>query len=152
MISMSDHNECQDQLTSREFATQDRLIQVLTLEYEALRAEILVRISGRYQFLGIMTASAALLSSGLGHGTLGSYSWILLVLALAVFSTGLLYFWRIGRHLIFLSSWMARLEQRINSVVSGHYDFTAPLSWESSRPERIDRWTRLSIGPLAPRI
>jgi len=45
----------------------DRVLQVLTMEYEALNARMVARISARFQFLGFLTAGAAILAAGTGH-------------------------------------------------------------------------------------
>jgi hypothetical protein len=110
-----------------------------------------MRTSSRYQFLGLMTTSAALLASGVGHSVIGSGQWILLSLAAVVFIVGLAYWWRLGRHLVIISIWLTQLEGRINLVVSGEQNISAPLSWESQH-QRRDRWSRISLGPMAPHI
>jgi hypothetical protein len=47
------------------------------MEYETLRAEILIRATARYQFVGFITAATALIGAGIGLSTYGLKTWIL---------------------------------------------------------------------------
>ena len=98
------------------------MIQLLSLEYETLRSEILTRTSGRYQFLGLMTTAAALLASGIGSTISASQKLSLGCLALAIFTVGLAYFWRLGGHIVLISARIAEIENRINELLV----FTVP--------------------------
>jgi hypothetical protein len=113
----------------------DRKVQVLALEYQTLRQEVLVRIAGRFQFLGLMTTAAAILASGFfGHSIFGSQAWISLVLAAGVFGFGLLCYLLLGHHIIRTSTRLAQIEARINALVPAESDVSPPLlSWESER-------------------
>jgi hypothetical protein len=53
-------------------ADRDRYIQVLALEYQAMRSELTMRLSARYQFVGFITGAAALI--GAGHSRAGRRS------------------------------------------------------------------------------
>ncbi len=62
-------NDNRDAGPARRRATEDnQVIQVLSLEYQTLRAELFTRMSGRFQFLGFMTTAAALVIAGIGGG------------------------------------------------------------------------------------
>jgi hypothetical protein len=50
-------------------AERDRSLQVLMLEYGTLRTEILMRLSARYQFIGFITAAAALIGVAIGYSS-----------------------------------------------------------------------------------
>jgi fatty acid desaturase len=90
----------------------ERIIQVLSLEYQALRDEMMVRTSGRFQFLGLMTTAAALLVAGLGNLASGPGIWVSGALAMAVFVLGLVFFFALGHHIVRLSARIAQIEQR----------------------------------------
>ena len=133
-------------------AGRDSTIQILSLEYQTLRDELIVRIGGRFQFLGLTTTAAAILATGLfgspvlpnGHRTVG-------ILATAVFLFGLLNFLVLGRHIIRLSARIAKIESRINSLASAGEGEATLLSWESEHQKRgfLDR---ISLGLLARRV
>src|SRR6266704_22076 len=111
---------------------RERIIQLLSLEYQTLRDDLLVRTSGRFQFLGLMTTAAALLATGIfGHSVFGSQNWIAATLALGVFAFGLVCFLILGRHMVILSTRLAEIERRINALVPAEPGFSAVLSWES---------------------
>jgi len=118
------------------------MVQILSLEYEALRSEILTRTSGRYQFLGLMTTAAALLVSGIGNSISPDERWIQRFLALAIFTIGLLYFFRLGRGIVKLSARIAIIEGKINELA---YSQSKLLSWESEMQKR-GFWKRVSLG------
>jgi len=76
-----------------DHSDRDRIIHVLSLEYKTLREELLVRVSGRFQFLGLMTTAAALIATGFfSRSVFGNSDWIAGILAAAVFSFGLMNF------------------------------------------------------------
>jgi len=62
--------------SQRQDAESDRVLQVLALEYTTLRAEILMRINARYQFVGFITTAAALTGVGIGYSS-GFKVWLL---------------------------------------------------------------------------
>jgi hypothetical protein len=92
------------------------MIQILSLEYGALRSEILTLTSGRYQFFGLMTTAAALLASGISHSVSLAERWTLGFLALAIFLVGLVYYLRLGRNIARISARIASIENRINEL------------------------------------
>lgn len=126
------------------------MIRVLSLEYETLREEILVRTSGRYQFLALMTTAAALLASGFGRSIFSDQAWISSFLALLVFAAGLTYYWRLGHHIVMVSRHIANLEARINALVHVRPGTAEPLSWETRHQHR-GRWQRISLGLVVGR-
>jgi hypothetical protein len=133
-------------------ADRNGAIQILSLEYQTLRDELIARIAGRFQFLGLTTTAAAILVTGLfGNPILRSDEWIAAILAMTVFVFGLANFLVLGRHVILLSAKIAKLEYRINSLASFGDDEAALLSWESAHQERgfLDR---ISMGLLARRV
>jgi hypothetical protein len=132
------HDESHDKVDSKQLnaADRDRVVQVLSLEYQTLRADILVRAQGRYQFLGLMTTAAALLISGaFGGSAFGGKTWIPITLAVGVFTFGLAPYLLLGRHSVRLRARVAEIEKRINALTPEHGS-TALLSWESDRQQR----------------
>jgi uncharacterized membrane protein YhiD involved in acid resistance len=123
----------------------ERLIQVLSLEYQTLRDEILTRTSGRFQFLGLMTTAAALLASGIGVSHVGLGVWASAALAIAAFSLGLGYFGGLGIHIIRISARLAQLEARINNLLAVQDDGQRALSWESEKQKRT-LIARIALG------
>jgi hypothetical protein len=121
---------------------RDHVLQVLTLEYETLRAEILMRTSARYQFLGFITAAAAILATGVVGSSSGVTEWLLATLAGVVFIFGLLSFWQLGSDVAHLSARVAKIETRINRLMPSEPGTPALLSWESDHQHRplFDRW------------
>jgi len=117
-------------------------VQILSLEYEALRADILMRASARYQFLGFTTAAAAILATAAGSRSLGAGVWILVVLAAGIFMFGFASFWYLGSYVAVLSERVAEIESRINELVPVDPSHRQLLSWESDnqRRTRVDRW------------
>lgn len=128
------------------------MIQILSLEYQTLRDDILLRSSGRFQFLGLMTTAAALLTSGIfGHSIFGEQTWISVGLALAVFAFGLVSFMFLGRQMFFLSARAADIEQRINALVPAEAGAPALLSWEIDKQHRT-RLQRLFLDLFLARV
>lgn len=115
---MTDGHSAKSESRRPEGADLDRIIQILSQEYQTLRQEILVRASGRFQFLGLMTTAAALLASGvLGHSIFSGQTLISAILAAVVFAFGLAYFLHLGRQMVDVSARVAQLEERINALV-----------------------------------
>src|SRR5947207_2934972 len=83
-----------------DHSERDQVIQVLSLEYQTLRDEMIMRMSSRFQFLGFMTAAAALLATVVGRPASSLQSWIIVSLAAGVFIFGLICFWLLGRHVV----------------------------------------------------
>ena len=131
-------------------AAHDRIVKVLSLEYQTLREEILLRTSGRFQFLGLMTTAAAILSTVLfGNSIFGRQSWIAATLAAIVFGFGLLCFAYLGRTRVHVSIRIAAIEKRINALVPSESGHSAVLTWESEHQHR-NVFQRLKLG-LLPR-
>jgi hypothetical protein len=110
-------------------ADTDRLIQVLSLEYNSLSAQIMSRMSARYQFLGFLTAGAAILAAASSRPAFSGGTWLLGSLAIMVFAFGCFCFWYLGRMVVRQSAHLAAIEQRINELVPAEPSL---LTWESS--------------------
>src|SRR5882757_714740 len=95
---------------------RDRMLQVLALEYETLRAEVLMRLSARYQFVGFFTAAAAFIGVAIGYSS-GFKVWILIGLAAAVLAVGFLGYHRMVLNGRLISARIAKIEKRINKLV-----------------------------------
>jgi hypothetical protein len=126
---------------------RDLKVQVLSLEYETLRADMLMRTSSRYQFLGFVTAAAAILATGAGHLSLGPGVWFLAILAGGIFLLGLASFWYQGTYVARMSMKVAEIENRINDLVP--VEPGKLLGWESDhqRRSRFDQWV---LGHRSP--
>jgi len=126
----------------QEAMESDTRVQILSMEYDTLRAEILMLISSRYQFLGFATAAAAILATGAGHLSLGPGVWFLAILAGGIFFFGVGSFWYLGNRIALISMRVARIEDRINGLVPAGPGNPKLLSWESEhqRRGRISRW------------
>lgn len=120
------------------------MIQILSLEYQTLRSEIMTITTGRFQFLGLMTAAAAILASGLSGTISTSYRWLLVSLVIVIIIGGVAYFWILGGIVVKLSRRIAIIEGKINELAS-HPQL---LSWESEHQNR-SWWNRLTLGQLA---
>jgi hypothetical protein len=131
-------------------ANGDRAIQILTLEYQTLREEIMVRTSGRFQFLGLMTTAAALLGTGFfSSSAFKVHVWLSAGLAIAVLVFGLSGFWVLGRQVVAMSARIAQIEGQINALLPAEVRKTSALSWESDHQDRSS-FERVVMG-LAPR-
>jgi hypothetical protein len=125
-----------------------RVLQVLSLEYQTLREELLVRTSGRFQFLGLMTTAAALLTSGItGRSLFSGKTWIGAALAIGVFAFGVACFIYLGRQRLALSIKIATIEKRINSLLLVEPGFSPVLSWESEHPRTFGQRLKLALLP-----
>lgn len=114
----------------------DRIIQVLGMEYQYLTAQIIARLSARYQFLGFLTAAAAILAVASSHPFFSGGTYVLASLAGAVFLFGLICYWSLGRFIATLSVRVARIERRINELFpDGDGHSKVLLSWETERRE-----------------
>lgn len=121
---------------------REQVIQILALEYQALRSEILTLTSGRFQFFGLMTAAAALLASTVGRSITADEMWLLGSLAISVFIVGLGSFLLAGRLISAASERVASIEERINEV---SYSSAKLLSWESEHQQR-GLLQRITVG------
>src|SRR6266496_2486938 len=90
----------------------DRAIQLLSLEYNSIKGEMLTRTSGRFQFLGLMTTAAALVASGVGDSKLGISTWATAALAAGVFLFGLICFIFLGHQIVRMAERVADIEHR----------------------------------------
>jgi sulfite exporter TauE/SafE len=111
-------------------AERDRSLQVLMLEYGTLRAEILMRLSARYQFIGFITAAAALIGVAIGYSS-GLKVWLLTVVTITVVVAGLYGYFRMVLRGKLISARVAEIEDRINKLVPVEPGTPNLLSWES---------------------
>jgi hypothetical protein len=111
-------------------AERDRSLQVLMLEYGTLRAEILMRLSARYQFIGFITAAAALIGVAIGYSS-GLKVWLLTVVTITVLAAGLYGYFRMVLRGKLISARVAEIEDRINKLVPVEPGTPNLLSWES---------------------
>ena len=130
---------------------RDYILHLLSLEYQALKEEALVRTSGRFQFLGLMTTAAALLTTGVFSSSIfKSQTWISAVLAAAVFGFGIICFIYVGRQRAIAFTKLTELEGRINGLVQAEPGYSVVLganevdrrNWTSYRKLRL-----LILGP-----
>ena len=110
----------------------DKAIDVLGLEYQSLRSDLIMRSGARFQFLGFITASAAILATGLGDSHSSLETHVLVGLGIALFIFGLITFWLQGREQALISAEIARIEQKLNNLVQK----PGLLSWETTHQER----------------
>jgi hypothetical protein len=110
----------------------DKAIDVLGLEYQSLRSDLIMRSGARFQFLGFITASAAILATGLGDSHSSLETHVLVVLGIVLFIFGLVTFWLQGREQAVISAKIASIEQRLNNLVQK----PGLLSWETTHQER----------------
>ena len=130
--------------SSTSDTVRDRSIRVLALEYQALRAELTMRLSARYQFVGFITGAAALIGAGIGYSSFGLKTWILASLGVAVITVGLIGFYRMGFHVIHLAHRLSVVEERINALAE-ETGAAKLLTWASGRrPPAL--WETLSLG------
>lgn len=109
----------------------DRILQVLALEYQNLNAQIVARLSARYQFLGFLTAGAAILAAASGQPALSAATWVLALLAAGVLGSGIFLFWYMGRIIALQATRLAEIEGRINRLVPRETaDSPELLGWE----------------------
>lgn len=66
----------------------DKSVDVLGLEYQSLRADLVMRSGVRFQFLGFITASAAILATGLGGSHSKAETRVLVILGIVLFVLG----------------------------------------------------------------
>jgi hypothetical protein len=110
------------------------IIQILSLEYQILREETVLRTTGRFQFLGLMTTAAALLTTGIfGSSSFKNQTWIAASLALLVFLFGVVCFVYLGRQRGVALMQVAALEKRINALVQAEPGYSMILSLERNR-------------------
>jgi hypothetical protein len=113
-------------------------VQILALEYQTLRADLQTRSAARFQFLGFVTAAAAILATGLGHST-GPTTYVLEILGALLFIVGVISFWLQGKDQARISAHIVEIERRINQLVPSQPNL---LTWETRHQERsrFDRW------------
>ncbi len=92
----------------------------------------MARLTARYQFLGFLTAGAAILAVASSHPGFSAGTWLLGSLAIAVFVFGWFCFWYLGRMVVVQSAHLAAIEQRINELVPADPRL---LTWESSHQQ-----------------
>jgi hypothetical protein len=123
----------------------------MAMEYQYLTAQIIARLSARYQFLGFLTAGAAILAVASGHPFFSGGTYVLGALAGVVFLVGVAGYWGLGRFIATLSVHVARIEGRINGLFpdeSGHSEVL--LSWETER-RQLNSFAQLIQGFIPPK-
>jgi hypothetical protein len=126
-------------------SARDQAIHVLSLEYQTLRDEMIMRMSSRFQFLGFMTAAAAVLATIIDHSVSGLQMWVIVGLAVTIFLFGVTGFFILGRHLFYMSARVAEIEQNINEMLPPQPGVPSLLGWESERQGRT-LLERLNFG------
>jgi hypothetical protein len=116
----------------------DKRVDVLGLEYQSLRSDLVMRSGARFQFLGFITASAAILATGLGDSHSRLEIRVLVSLGAALFVLGLITFWLQGIEQATISAKIAHIEERLNDLVSE----PRLLSWETDHQQRsfFNKW------------
>lgn len=123
----------------------DKRVDVLGLEYQSLREDLVMRSGARFQFLGFVTASAAILATGLGDSRSRLETRVLVSLGIALFVLGLITFWLQGSEQAAISAKIADIEERLNGFVSE----PGLLSWETEHQKR-SRFNRWILGLRLP--
>jgi len=113
-------------------------VDVLGLEYQSLRSDLVMRSGARFQFLGFITASAAILATGLGDSRSILETRVLVSLGALLFIVGLITFWLQGSEQAAISAKIADIEGRLNQLVGD----PGLLSWETDHQQRssFNRW------------
>lgn len=133
---MDAKRQAKGQRSHADYSQNDRAVQILSLEYQALRDEMVMRLSSRYQFLGFTTTAAALLTAAGGTSPLGLNKWLISALAAGVFIFGLACFFILGRIVANLTVRIADIEQRINALGPVQPGEPALLSWVTEHEQR----------------
>jgi hypothetical protein len=120
----------------RPDAERDRSLQVLMLEYGTLRAEILMRLSARYQFIGFITAAAALIGVAIGYSS-GIKVWLLTAVSAIVLAVGFYGYFRMVMRGKIISARVAEIENRINELVPAEPGTPNLISWESEHQHEL---------------
>ncbi|HUB38584.1 MAG TPA: hypothetical protein VMA72_07020 [Streptosporangiaceae bacterium] len=123
-------NGSADARALRTDAERDRSLQVLMLEYGTLRAEILMRLSARYQFIGFVTGAAALIGVAIGYSS-GLKVWLLTAVSISVLALGFYGYCRMILRGRIISTRVAEIEDRINKLVPAEPGMPNLISWES---------------------
>jgi hypothetical protein len=120
------------------------ILQVLSLEYQTLRADMIARSSARFQFLGFVVAAAAIIAAAIGAAGDNGVHPAVWYVGIGVLAFSLASFWMLGRDQARLSAKVAELEARINDLVPGN----RLLLWESAHQKRsaFEQWV-LGIRP-----
>jgi hypothetical protein len=116
----------------------DKRVDVLGLEYQSLRSDLVMRSGARFQFLGFITASAAILATGLGDSRSRLETHVLVILAILLFILGLLSFWLQGSEQAAISAKVYHIEEKLNGLVNE----PGLLSWETDHQKRspFNKW------------
>ncbi len=128
----------------------DEHVQLLSMEYKSLRSDLQMRSSARFQFLGLITASAAVLATGLGGSHSPDTTKVLAVLGIALFLLGVGAFWRQGRDQAIISYKISSLERRINNLARTEPGERDLLSWETFNYENRSRFDEWFLGLRLP--
>lgn len=111
---------------------EGKRVDVLGLEYQSLRSDLVMRSGARFQFLGFITASAAILATGLGDSRSILETRVLVSLGAVLFIVGLITFWLQGSEQAAISAKIADIEGRLNHLVGD----PGLLSWETDHQQR----------------
>jgi hypothetical protein len=130
-----------------DLAERDQAIQLLSLEYQTLREEMIMRMSSRFQFLGFTTTASALLATAVSHSPLGVGTWPVAALAAGVFLFGLACFLLLGRTVVDLSIRVTGIERRINDLLPVQPGTPGWLGWHSE-PRHRSVIARMTYGEL----
>jgi len=116
----------------------DKRVDALGLEYQSLRSDLVMRSAARFQFLGFITASAAILATGLGDSHSRLETRVLVSLGAVLFILGLITFWLQGSEQAAISVRIAHIEERLNGLVSE----PGLLCWETDHQQRsfFNKW------------
>jgi hypothetical protein len=116
----------------------DRAIDVLRIEYDTLRAEIMGHQSNRFQFLVVSTTVAVAIVAA-AHFVKGdaTSTWLTASIGFVILAIGYLSFLHMGRAIVALSEGIAIIEARINSIMHHAYGTDADLlRWETARTQQ----------------
>lgn len=117
-------------------------VKVLSMEYQSLRSDLQMRSSARFQFLGLVTAAAAVLATGLGGSHSNRVTLVLEIAGAVLFGLGLISFWLQGKDQAIISAQIASIETKINKLVQAESGGPDLLRWETINQKRslFDKW------------
>lgn len=118
-------------------ATRELKLQALSLEYNSLRQEIVMRMDRRYQTVTLLGAAAALVF-GFAPKDSNLPAWMVYAVSVVLLAAGIGSWWHSGRSVGKLSQRVAWLEHDINQVVNltAAESNSGALRWESDQQGR----------------
>jgi len=123
---------------------QQRVLDALSLEYDALRQELSDRLGNRQRTVTVLGASAALLA-GLGGRNDDGAPWLVITTAVALVVVAAGAWAHNGRMIGHLSARLAQLEVDINDAIRDEFVAPQVMTWHSGRQDR-DWLSRLTFG------